>query len=73
MEKIIAFLKSVDFEKFDIILNIGGTVLILGKEIIEILEKQGTMTNIEYIKIADKANMQAEIERARLVKLIEES
>lgn len=73
MEKIIEFLKSVDFEKFDIILNIGGTVLILGKEIIDILEKQGTMTNVEFIKIANKSNMQAEIERARLIKLIEES
>ena len=69
MNDIIEFLKGVDWEKYEVVINIAGGIIRAGQEVIDLLQKSG-MNQIEFLQVVEKPNAKIAIERARLIKSI---
>lgn len=70
VEQVIEFLTPLA-KNAKFIVNVAGVAIVLGEEILDILKKRGSMDQIQYIEIANAADVKYAIQRARLVKFIE--
>lgn len=53
-------------DEFKLVVNIGGIVLVMGKQVAQILSNKGAMTQIQYIEIVKDIDDRDAIARAKL-------
>lgn len=65
-------IQDIDWDNVKVVVNIAGGIIVAGKEIIEILQSTGEMNQIEFLQIIEPKDASIAINRARLVKSIQD-
>lgn len=71
-EKVIDALKDVDMDDVKVVVNVAGGIMVAGKEIYEILQKDGGLTQVDLVQIVNDKDVSIAINRARLVQSIKD-